>query len=494
MLFNSYIFIFFFLPAVLMGFFTLRSHFGKTPALVFVTGMSLFFYSWFDPRFLWVVIGSVGVNYCMARVLMSCRDACRVRRGKALLAVAVGLNVAALGYFKYTNFFLEVAADVLGWQTAHMDIVLPLGISFFTFQQIVFLIDIHRGNIQRFALPHYAFCVTFFPHLIAGPIIRYGKIMPQLESGDYFRFSVAHVAGGACFFIIGLAKKVLLADRFSLAAQSAFSAAGAHDFGAMQAWAGALAYTFQIYFDFSGYSDMAIGLALLFKLELPVNFNSPYKATGIIDFWRRWHITLSQFLRDFLYIPLGGNKHGKFAQYRNLLITMGIGGLWHGAGWTFVLWGLAHGVMLVVNHAWRDALGAARHEATPSRPGAFAARTLTFLLVLLAWVLFRAPNAGTARSFYRAMAGLGGAGAAVDGSIWILCCFGAFVCFALPNTQEIMRRFTPRWEQWLDRDQASQPSFPAWSPSRAWACWLGALFVLTVVHLGKNTEFIYFQF
>ena len=288
--------------------------------------------------------------------------------------------------------------------------MLPLGISFFTFQKIAYLVDAYRGEVRAGGFLSFALFVTFFPQLIAGPIVHHSEVIPQFGQKSTYRPNLDNLSMGIGIFVLGLAKKTVLADSIATYATPVFRAAQAGaDPTLFEAWGGALAYTFQLYFDFSGYSDMAIGLALMFNIRLPINFNSPYKATNIIDFWRRWHITLSRFLRDYLYIPLGGNRHGVARRYANLMLTMLLGGLWHGAGWTFIVWGGLHGIFLVINHFWH-ALGVGSATTSGARPGSdgSAARTITFLAVMVAWVFFRAEDFDAATRILAGMAGLNG--------------------------------------------------------------------------------------
>ena len=363
MLFNSYEFIFFFLPVVLAGFFALGTR-GKARAAVgFLVVSSLFYYGWWDPTYLLLILASIGVNYRLGAALSRAREdgADGVSRGRWLLRLGVALNLGALGWFKYANFVVDNVNSALGSDVHLAKIVLPLAISFFTFQQIAYLVDSHRGEAREHRFLHYCLFVTFFPQLIAGPIVHHGEMLPQFADGKTYRFRAENLSVGATVFFIGLFKKVVFADTIAQYGTPVFdAAANGVPMTFLPAWAGALAYTLQIYFDFSGYSDMAIGLGRMFGVRLPLNFHSPYKAVNIIDFWRRWHMTLSRFLRDYLYIPLGGNRNGKLKRYRNLFLTMVLGGMWHGAGWTFLVWGTLHGVYLMINHAWhgvRRALG-----------------------------------------------------------------------------------------------------------------------------------------
>src|ERR1700761_4018836 len=347
MLFNSYPFIFLFLPVVLSGYFGARRA-GDLAPVVWLALASLAFYSFSNWQFVPLLLASIAFNYGIGYLLIArpLRPASRF----AALTVGVAGDLIVLAIFKYAGFFAANLNAMFATGIA-VHILLPVGISFYTFTQIAFLVDAYRGQVARYALPHYALFVSYFPHLIAGPILHHKDMIPQFERAESKRPDPHLILCGLIFFAIGLLKKTCLADGIQPLVTLAFGPAPpSFD----QAWIGALAYTFQLYFDFSGYSDMAIGISLMFGVFLPLNFNSPYKAVSIIDFWRRWHMTLSQFLRDYLYIPLGGNRRGRVMRYVNLMLTMVLGGLWHGAAWTFVAWGALHGVYLCINHAWNN--------------------------------------------------------------------------------------------------------------------------------------------
>src|SRR5437763_2683355 len=347
MLFNSYSFIFLFLPVVLLGYFAF-GHRSNLAPVVWLTLASLVFYAFGGWQFVPLLLVSIAFNYGVGYLLIARKLGPGARF--AVLATGVAGDLVVLGIFKYAGFF---AANLNALFSAGfvVTIVLPVGISFYTFTQIAFLVDAYRGNVARYALPHYALFVSYFPHLIAGPILHHRDMTPQFERAEAKRPDPHLILCGVIIFAIGLFKKTCLADGIQPLVALAFGP-NAPTFD--QVWIGVLAYTFQLDFDFSGYSDMAIGISLMFGIFLPLNFNSPYKATSIIDFWRRWHMTLSQFLRDYLYIPLGGNRRGRILRYVNLMITMLLGGLWHGAAWTFVAWGALHGVYLCINHAWSN--------------------------------------------------------------------------------------------------------------------------------------------
>jgi D-alanyl-lipoteichoic acid acyltransferase DltB (MBOAT superfamily) len=380
MLFNSYAFLFHFLPLTLSGFLLLFFMNRKELAFGWLTLTSLYFYSHWNLWNLPLLLASVAINFHLGRL---------IGQGKRLaLYLGIGFNLLLLGWFKYISFVTSIWGG-----SSSLEIALPLAISFFTFQQIAYLVDIHRQIISPFRFPKYLLFVSFFPHLIAGPIMHYREMMPQFTHLSITRTHLRIIGLGVMFFSIGLFKKVVMADHFAAISDPAFAnATTAQPLGALEAWQGMLAYTFQIYFDFSGYAEMAIGLGLLFGIWLPINFNSPYKANSIVDFWRRWHITLSNFLRDYLYIPLGGNRTGQWRQATNLLVTMLLAGLWHGAGWTFVLWGGLHGLLLMVNHR------------LPVWHGGFLLRIgsilMTFLLVAFLWILFRAETLAGAWHFF----------------------------------------------------------------------------------------------
>jgi alginate O-acetyltransferase complex protein AlgI len=410
MLFNSLVFIAGFLPIVLAGFFALAARRARWLPMAWLVAGSLFFYSWWDWRNLFIIVPSILGNYGLGWAIGAARDV-SPRRARALLVLGIAANLAAIGYFKYFNFFAAAASSLAGTAWVAHDIILPLGISFFTFQQIKFLTDRWAGVAALPDFLSYALLVSFFPHVIAGPIVNYDELLPQFKKPAFLRFDAALFADGIAIFLLGLAKKTVLADQFGIYANDGFAGAAlGHPLSLLAAWSAALAYTLQLYLDFSGYSDMAFGLARLFGLRFPLNFNSPYKAINIIDFWRRWHMTLSQFLRDYLYIPLGGNRRGTARRYVNLMATMLLGGLWHGASWTFVFWGGLHGVYLLANHLWQGLRRRLGHPpaAEPGAAGRWLGRSLTLLAVVIGWVFFRANDFAAATTLLRGMAGANG--------------------------------------------------------------------------------------
>lgn len=515
MLFNSFAFLFGYLPIVLAGYFLLdrltsSASLRLAPA-VWLALASLFFYAWWDVRYLPLLLASICVNYGAGRLIGARAGAAR----KRVLVAALALNLGLLAYYKYANFFIDsvnavavaagAGAGSLPW--SGLDIILPIGISFFTFTQIAFLVDCYRGEVREYRFIHYVLFVSYFPHLIAGPVLHHRDMMPQFADPANAHPRAANFAIGLSIFTIGLAKKVLIADNLSPLAMPVFAAGATPTL--IEAWIGVLAYTFQLYFDFSGYSDMAIGLSRLFGVKLPLNFNSPYKAANIADFWRRWHMTLSRFLRDYLYIPLGGSRHGEAMRYRNLMLTMLLGGLWHGAGWTFVIWGGLHGLYLVLQQAWQRLFGAARAHWWPT--------LLTFLAVMLAWIFFRAPDVATAWDISGALVGANGVSLprglashaaslaqwglhpAFDGIRWIELAgpglpvlLGAMLlAFKAPNTQEIFFLYEPAIERIFQ--PTGRWAF-SWRPTRRWGVGFAALFVACIFGMNRVTEFLYFQF
>ena len=406
MLFNSYAFIFGFFPVVLFGFYRI-GRYSHNLASLWLTTASLFFYGWWDARFVSLLLGSIVFNYS-AGYLIGHRFSKLNTKPKLLLISAIAANLILLGYFKYANFFIQNLNNLAGTAVTTGNIFLPLGISFFTFTQIAFLVDTYQGKVKEFNFIHYTLFVTYFPHLIAGPVLHHKEMMPQFARRDTCQINWDNVATGLTIFVLGLSKKVLIADSLADYATPIFTfAASGGQPMLFEAWVGGLAYTLQLYFDFSGYSDMAIGLSLMFNVRLPMNFNSPYKATSIIEFWRCWHMTLSRFLRDYLYIPLGGSRNGTTQRYLNLMITMLLGGLWHGAGWTFVIWGCLHGVYLIINHTWhvlKEQIG----WGDGGRGSRLAAGALTFLAVVVGWVFFRADSFASAMTMLQGMIGMNG--------------------------------------------------------------------------------------
>lgn len=547
MLFNSLVFIFVFFPVTLAGFALLNRLGSRTTTLWWVVACSMVFYAVWIPINLAIVMVSIICNYVIAKNIQKSLHLERERIASILLALGVTANLCLLGYFKYKNFFLENLNDVFQLNFALTHIALPLGISFITFQLIGFLMDVKSRTIKDISLPHFFVFVFFFPQLIAGPIVHYREMMPQflaiklkLESSD--------VLAGIALFSLGLFKKVVLADSIAPYASPGFAAAAQGEPVAFFAgWISALAFTFQIYFDFSGYSDMALGLARFFGITLPANFNSPLKASSIIEFWARWHMTLTRFLTDYIYTPtviklsrtrmrkrkpVMGRKAPSLETFLILvtwptMLVMLISGLWHGAGFTYIIWGAMHGGLLVINHAWRQwrpKCDAAIYERIMSPVGFI----LTFIAIVVTMVVFRAASIGDAMEIYRGMIGLNGVtmpvsvagqlgpledllismGVKMDfssgshfifASLWIFALF--VIAIFLPNSLEIMRDFKPA----LHFDAAAEPSktlrhrlaearLSVLTLSKPWALFVAALFVLGVIGLSRPSEFLYWQF
>ncbi len=481
MLFNSYIFIFGFLPITTVVFFYLTRHYSPQIAKIWLTLASLFFYGYWNIAYLPLLVLSILFNYYLGKYIGHAKP--QSRHAKALLWLGIGCNLGLIAYYKYAGFFAASLSGLLNLNLVIPTIILPLGISFYTFTQIAYLVDCYRQETKDYDFLTYILFISFFPQLIAGPLLLHSELIPQLEDTKTYTLSFKNLSMGLTWFFLGLAKKLLIADAVAPWANATFENAANASF--FQAWVGALSYTLQLYFDFSGYSDMAIGLALMFNLQLPLNFDSPYKAISIIDFWRRWHMTLSRFLRDYLYIPLGGNRYGEVRRYTNLMITMLLGGLWHGAGWTFVIWGGLHGLFLVINHGWRK---------LNWRLPAVLGWTITFFAVVVSWVFFRASSFQDAMHLLSAMLGgkpiilpsgfqsllqwLSPLGVQFSNQLvyqgnpklLILLLLGVVL---LPNTQQIMRHFKPNW----------------W-----WAFAISIVASLSLFSLNRVSEFLYFQF
>jgi alginate O-acetyltransferase complex protein AlgI len=510
MLFNSFSFLFLFLPPVVGIFFAL-ARLNHQWAAGWLAVASLFFYGWWDVSYIPLLLASVVFNYWAGKCIGQAAEPFRFR----WLMFAVAADLMLLAYFKYADFAISSVNFIAHENYPTLKVLLPVGISFFTFTQLAFLVDTYRGAVKEYRFVHYLLFVTYFPHLIAGPILHHKEMMPQFGDEKTYFPSARNWAVGLSIFGIGLAKKVLIAD--NLADYATFMFDKTDTPSLFIAWGGVLAYTFQLYFDFSGYSDMAIGLSRLFGITLPLNFNSPYKARNIIDFWRRWHMTLSRFLLDYVYIPLGGSRKGAGRRYVNLMLTMLIGGLWHGAGWNFVAWGALHGAYLIVNHAWISVAGRLHLPAWP-RVGRAASVFLTFAAVCLGWVFFRATDFSRAIDIVRgllAMYGvgipdsigarlgplrplleqwgvtftLGGGARFVQTYAWVA--LAAVISFCLPNTQQIMRRYEPA----LDYTESNLAGVAlAWSPNIRWAIWIGLIMTSSLLALNRPAEFLYFQF
>ena len=456
MLFQSQFYVLVFLPAAAAIYYSVANWtIGRQWVLI---GLSLIFYGWWDVRFVALPVAQIAATWLLAGVHARLQS-------RAPLIIGVALNLLSLGTFKYLDFLLASIEAASGMTLPRAHIILPIGISFFSFQLISYLVDRMRGNAPIYPFRSFALFVLLYPHLIAGPIVRHNELVPQFAADPRRDGLWARMGIGLVIFTVGFAKKVLLADQLATITDPLFSQATtrALDFG--EAWTAALAFSFQLFLDFSAYTEMAIGSALIFGLILPENFRRPYLATNIRDFWGRWHISLSNFLRDYLYIPLGGNRHGALVYVCATMATMSLCGLWHGAGWTFVFWGLWHGIGLIVCRGWQ--------QLKRPLPGA-AGWVLTMLFVLVGWVLFRAANFSTAGSILISLSGAGGISGALQEIPLLI--GAAFACALIPSAHEIMNRLTmPR------------PEFAFGAATLAVYCILEA-------GRGPPLNFIYFQF
>ena len=519
MLFNSYVFILLFLPITVAGYYLIaRLPDARAPVLWLIIA-SLFFYGWWNPAYLGLISASIVVNYLFGTW---------IQRSSSVLPMALGVifNLGLLIFYKYTNFLVD-NLNLLADTDIHVrTIVLPLAISFFTFQQISYLVDTHKGYVKEHSFSNYCLFVTFFPQLIAGPIVHHSDMLPQFSDTARRNTITRNIAIGLSIFAVGLFKKVVIADHMALHATPVFSAAdNGQSMSMLEAWSGVLAYTLQIYFDFSGYSDMAIGLARMFGIQLPLNCDSPYKSANIIDFWRRWHMTLSRFLRDYIYIPLGGNRNGPTRRYVNLMTVMLVGGMWHGAGWNFLIWGALHGGYLVINHGWNFCKARLLPErALDSTIYYLLSVATTFVAVMFAWVFFRAEtNAGallliTNMTDFSAMVlptSLESLSTVLNSAFTV---FGSSVTFSnatpfmpdtdmalalllaliaswvLPNTQQLFIDFEPTVESSGNRVVPHKLRFLRWTMNPLSAVVIATAFLYSISQMTGISEFLYFQF
>jgi alginate O-acetyltransferase complex protein AlgI len=486
MLFNSYQFIFLFLPLTLIVYFVLNKRKLTLVSKAWLTLASLFFYGWWNPVYIPLIVGSILFNYAIGTLLAKKRELWGDSKKKTALIIGIVGNLGLLCYFKYTDFFISNMNYLVKSNIGLTHIILPLGISFFTFTQIAYLVDTYKGKVNEYSFLNYSLFVTFFPHLLAGPIIHHKEMMPQFDRLRNKVLDYKNLSQGIYLFSIGLFKKVTLADTFSVWANSGFDSTLTLTF--FQAWITSLSYTLQLYFDFSGYTDMALGAAMMFNIKLPANFNSPYKSLNIQDFWRRWHMTLSRFLRDYIYIPMGGNRVSEARTLLNLMVTFLIGGLWHGAGWTFVFWGFLHGIASVIHRLWG--------KLNINIPK-FLAWFITFNFVNIAWVFFRAKTLEDAINVLKGMFGMSGfvLPSRLAIRLGFLKAYGVefgpfsgnesikiiipmilgFLLFVLlsKNSNEIIEKFKPNWKN---------------------AIFVSIMIVVFFIRLNKTSEFIYFNF
>jgi D-alanyl-lipoteichoic acid acyltransferase DltB (MBOAT superfamily) len=484
MLFNSYEYILAFLPLTFFIYFYLNSKRLTQASRGFLVFSSLFFYSWWNIAYLPILLSSMLFNYVIGTSL---GQENKKVHAQTMLSIGIIGNVGLLAYFKYADFFIENFNLAFDGSVPMLHLALPLAISFFTFQQIAYLVDSYRGETREYDFLNYAIFVTFFPQLIAGPIVHHKEMMPQFATVRNKVMNYKNIAGGLFIFTLGLFKKVVIADYFATIATPGFDYATVLTF--FEAWTASLAYTLQLYFDFSGYTDMAIGAALLFNIKLPINFHSPYKALDIQDFWRRWHITLSRFLRDYIYIPLGGNRVGKFRTYNNLMATFLLGGLWHGAGWTFVFWGFLHGAALVIHRFWKS-LGFTIPKVL--------AWFITFNFINVAWVFFRAKEWDDAIKVLSGMAGLNGV-VISDKLLYKVEVLQGFIAAHPENFGRLIYSSTPfsmlllmivfvvlvkNTNEWLED----------FKPTVKLLIVILTLFIYTLFDMSKVSEFLYFNF
>ncbi len=489
MLFNSYIYILLFLPLTVGLFFIFNQSVSPKAGRLFLLFASLFFYAYWNPIYLLLILASMSVSFSVRDYLIRSFDG-EPKRGirKPILLLGVCYNVGILVYFKYADFLIDNTNFVLGTQINLLNIILPLGISFFTFQKIADMTDCYFGKIKDRDLINYCTFVTFFPQLIAGPIVHFKDIIPQLNDPHNKSFNWDNCAKGAFIFTLGLFKKVCIADSLAPMVSAGFDKAIELNF--LEAWIASLAYTFQLYFDFSGYSEMALGSALFFNIHLVLNFNSPYKAKSIQEFWKRWHISLSVWLRDYIYIPLGGSYHSLAGTVSNLFITFLIGGFWHGAKWTFVLWGIIHGVGVVIHRIWTKA------GVKIPAPVAWA---MTFLYVHFAWVFFRANSMKDAFKVFRGMFGL--SGFEVPGTLAILAKFLPFVQVSdywveqigMLDSKILLLSYTALLAICVFAKNTPELARDVKYDLRL-GILTGCLFMFAFSFLSRNSEFLYFQF
>lgn len=483
MLFNSYEFILLFLPIALIGYFALGKTKKSELANVWLVVISLFFYSYWNIKYLPLLILSIAVNYILSgKIIAALKEKCKPR-AKGYFILGMVFNVGLLGFYKYTDFLLE-NLNCLGADFNLLHIVLPLGISFFTLTQLAYIVDCYRNEVtdERHTIINYTLFVSFFPHLLAGPILYHKDMLGQFADKSLRHINWENMVRGSSLFIIGLAKKVLIADSLAPYVGTSFGAPAELTF--FEAWAAALSYTLQLFFDFSGYSDMAVGIALMLNIRIPFNFNSPYRSYGVADFWRRWHMSLGAWVKNYLYIPLGGNRHGFVQKLRNLLVAMGIVGIWHGAGWTFIIWGIMHGIGLVADSVWK------KFHLPMWKPLGYL---LTFVFVLVAWVFFRADSVAAAFTILTAM--FGGAPIVFPEKIAVFMNhYLGIIVPQLPHNWAAPKKFMLLATLMVIFLPSSQQIATTFRPRTRYAVALAVLMVVSLFSLTKVSEFLYFQF
>ena len=516
MLFNSFVFIFAFLPITLILFFY-TAKYSQQLALGIMFLASVIFYGWNNYHYVFLLLFSIFINFSVAKYIITVVSQCQK---KYFLYFGVSFNLMLLGYYKYSNFFIENVNAIAHRHFVHLDIALPIGISFFTFTQIAFLVDSYRGLVQRYHFLNYALFVTYYPHLTAGPIIHHKEVMPQFAQKKTFQLNYRNLTIGLVVFFIGLFKKTMIADHLAIYVSPIYDMHST-SVSCLDAWISSLSYTLELYFDFSGYSDMAIGLSMLIGVKLPVNFYSPYKAKNMIEFWRRWNMSLSRFLRDYLYISFGGNRKGKMRRYINLMLTMFLGGLWHGANWTFAAWGTLHGLYLCFNHGWiglKKSLGLKESNSIVINT---VACFFTFIFAIVAWVFFRAPNFSMAQAILHAMFlkqlvlpwywpipttiktlllklhvgftsetawGMTDPVASLQSVTWIA--IALCVVWFMPNTYQIMRQYKPALLPAIENVK----SWIRWRPNFIGTSVAITVATLDIIYIHASSVFLYFRF
>ena len=477
MLFNSLEFIFLFLPTVIFITFFIIKQRNRNVFFLFLS--SLFFYMYWKIEALPILLFSIIINYFFGNAIIKSQK-------KIILVCALVFNICLLLYYKYFVFL----SNILGYKVEYA-IILPLGISFFTFTQISYLVDCYHAKTVKTNFFHYGLFVTYFPHLIAGPVLHHADMIPQFNNKNLTQINTENFSKGLCLLVLGLSKKLLLADKIMPYVDPVFCNPDQLSF--IDSWGGALAYTLQLYFDFSAYSDMAIGISKMINIDLPINFNSPYKSKSLIEFWSRWHISLSSFLKDYVYIPLGGNKKGQLMKYKNIILVMLISGIWHGAAVTFFIWGLYHAIFLLINHIYRDIKKAFFPLYTPNKLSIIASKILSLIIVIISWVFFRSESITTALKILSSMFLLNDYATifthSSDQYLWYLILLQGTIVLFLPNSQEIVNI-----KERITNNNKKNKFYPIFKPNTSWALLISILFYLSVLHINQKSEFLYFQF
>ena len=497
MYFNSFQFLLLFLPVTLLGFYLINRVEPCRWPIVWLVGASLVFYGFCNLVLVGVLIGSVLTNYVLGRFFNDSQIS-KVNL-KKILYFGIICNLGVLIYFKQFGFYggsqPHEFSPAYPW-----GVIIPVGLSFFTFQQIIYLVEVWRGRVDGNSFWNYFLYVVFFPQLLNGPIVRPNEFFPQLVGKKFFKFQAGRIAAGLTIFSCGLFKKVVLADGIARYSDSAFDAvAQGAVLSMIEAWSGTLSFTLQVYFDFSGYSDMAVGLGCLLGIRLPINFESPYKASSLIEFWHRWHMTLSRFVRDYIYIPLGGNRKGSLKRTGNIFIIMLIGGIWHGTGTTLIIWGSLHGIFLAINHFWRQLQNSLGYSfGRKNFIYEISGCVITFITVAVLWILFRAEGLDVAVSIIQSLFGFQ-TSPEVDFNnikisedrLWFL----ILIVWFAPNMKEIMSKYFEGENVGVTQhNSVIGRRWYHWYPTTWWAAFTSILFIMSLLELTQGERFIYFQF